>query len=140
MRVGLLRTVGVVTTAYGAVVTAWPDLLARPSGLAAGEGGTPWSTRLALRPLTWRDVVSGAALAVAPRGAALGTAALVRIAADVGDALLLGRSLPRRGSRAMVIGTAAGWAALTAYALLAPARGPEGVCAPPGGAPLRTAP
>ncbi|WP_148591379.1 hypothetical protein [Streptomyces sp. WAC01526] len=100
MKVGLLRAVGVATAVYGAAVAAVPDLLARPSGLADEEGRTGRATRTSLRPLAWRDAVSGLAMAMAPDGPALRTAAYVRIAADFGDAVLLGATLPGHRQRA----------------------------------------
>ncbi|THA24534.1 hypothetical protein E4198_07045 [Streptomyces sp. RKND-216] len=123
MRVGLLRTVGAATAAYGAAVAAWPDLLARPSGLVDEDGRPAPDTGVALRPLGLRDAASGVALATAPEGAALRTAALVRIAADWGDSLLLGLTLPERDKRLKAVAVSVGWGALTAYGLLS---GPAG--------------
>jgi hypothetical protein len=119
MRVGLLRAVGAATAVYGAAVAAWPDLLARPSGLVGLRGRPARDTRVALRPLAWRDAASGVALATAPEGAALRTAALVRIAADMGDALLLGATLPERDKRLKAVAVSVGWGALSVYGLLA---------------------
>lgn len=118
MHVGLLRTVGAATAAYGLAVTAWPALLARPSGLVDTRGRTEARTRTSLRPLAWRDAASGAAMMVAPAGGALRTAALLRIAADLGDALLLGATLPS-GKRAKAVAVSVGWASLSAAGLLA---------------------
>lgn len=129
MHVGLLRAVGAVTAVYGLALTARPDLLARPSGLVDDEGRTAPETRTALRPLAWRDAASGLALLCAPReGAALRTAALVRIAADFGDAALLGVTLPGRGRRRAAVAVSLGWGALSTAALLAGDRdrGPRG--------------
>lgn len=121
MRVGLLRAVGVATAAYGLAVTVRPGLLARPSGLVDEDGRTAEATGVSLRPLGWRDAASGAALVLAPEGAALRTAACVRIAADLGDAALLGTTLPDRERRAKAVAVSLGWGALSAVALLAPA-------------------
>ncbi|EST38717.1 hypothetical protein N566_06050 [Streptomycetaceae bacterium MP113-05] len=118
MRVGLLRTVGAATAVYGAAVAAWPDLLARPSGLVGEDGRPATDTRVSLRPLGWRDAASGLALAAAPEGAALRTAALVRLAADWGDALLLGLTLPEPDKRLKAVAVSVGWGALSAYGLL----------------------
>lgn len=123
MHVGLLRAVGAGTAVYGLVLTARPDLLARPSGLVDDEGRTAPETRTALRPLAWRDAASGLAMLCAPReGAALRTAALVRIAADFGDAALLSVSLPDRAKRRKAVAVSLGWGALSVAALLAPGR------------------
>ncbi|MBL1098647.1 hypothetical protein [Streptomyces coffeae] len=125
MRVGLLRTVGAATALYGVAVTAWPALLARPSGLVDERGRTQPATRVSLRPLGLRDAASGLAMAVAPRGPALTTATALRIAADLGDAGLLGRTLPGRERRAVAVAVSVGWAALSVAGLLAPDRDPR---------------
>ncbi|MEX2974966.1 hypothetical protein ACFWIY_28230 [Streptomyces sioyaensis] len=122
MKVSLLRAVGVATAAYGVAVAAAPGLLARPSGLADAAGRTAPATRTSLRPLAWRDAVSGLALALAPEGPALRTAAYVRIAADLGDAALLGATLPGRGRRAVAVAVSVGWGALSVAGLLADGR------------------
>lgn len=130
MRVGLLRTVGAATAVYGLAVTARPESLASPSGLTDAAGRTAEHTRTSLRPLAWRDLISGLAMLTAPRGAALTTAALVRIGADFGDALLLGRTLPGRDRRAAAVAVSVGWGALSLAALLG--TGPRS----PGAAPV----
>ncbi|MFJ6214036.1 hypothetical protein ACIQGZ_11995 [Streptomyces sp. NPDC092296] len=122
MRVGLLRAVGAATAVYGVAVTAWPGLLARPSGLADADGRTAEATAVSLRPLGWRDAVSGTALLLAPGGAALRLAALVRIGADLGDALLLGRTLPAPGRRRAAVAVSVGWGTLSVAGLLLPDR------------------
>ncbi|WP_181768602.1 hypothetical protein [Streptomyces albidus (ex Kaewkla and Franco 2022)] len=122
MRVGLLRTVGAATALYGFAVTVRPALLAAPSGLVDAEGGTAEHTLTSLRPLAWRDMVSGLAVLTAPRGAALTTAALVRIGADFGDALLLGCTLPDRATRAKAVAVSVGWGALSVAGLLTSGR------------------
>ncbi|WP_326687453.1 hypothetical protein OIE63_10010 [Streptomyces sp. NBC_01795] len=116
MRVRLLRAVGVATAAYGLAVTARPELLARPSGLVDEEGRTAPDTRTSLRPLAWRDAASGLALALAPEGPALRTAAWLRLAADFGDAALLAATLPRPArSRAVALSVA--WGAVSVAGL-----------------------
>ncbi|MEU8828794.1 hypothetical protein [Streptomyces sp. NPDC048636] len=122
MRVGLLRTVGAATALYGVAVTAWPALLAKPSGLVDARGRTEPATSVSLRPLGLREAASGLAMAVAPRGPALTTATALRIAADLGDAGLLGRTLPGRERRAAAVAVSVGWAALSVVGLLAPER------------------
>ncbi|WP_432014405.1 hypothetical protein [Streptomyces cucumeris] len=126
MRVGLLRMVGTATALYGVAVTAWPALLARPSGLVDAQGRTEPATRVSLRPLGLREAASGLAMAVAPRGPALTTATALRIAADLGDAGLLGRTLPGRERRAAAVAVSVGWAALSVVGLLAPERDRSG--------------
>lgn len=113
MRVGLLRTVGAATAVYGVAVAAWPGLLARPSGLVGDDGRAEPATRTSLRPLAWRDAVSGAAMVLAPEGPALRTAAYVRIAADFGDAVLLGATLPGTDRRGKAVAVSVGWGLLS---------------------------
>ncbi|WP_052847374.1 hypothetical protein [Streptomyces avicenniae] len=121
MNVRLLRAVGAATAAYGAAVTARPGLLGLPSGLGNEE-----PVRISLRPVGLRDAASGAALLLAPRGPALVTAAALRIAADAGDAVLLGRTLPGRSRRWGAVAVSVGWGALSVAGLLWPERkGPD---------------
>ncbi|MGW5536683.1 hypothetical protein ACWER6_21105 [Streptomyces sp. NPDC004009] len=120
VRTGLLRIIGAATLAYGAATARRPGLLARPCGLAGPDGEVGPRTETVLRPLAVRDAVSGLSMTVAPRGPALVTASAVRIASDIGDALLFGTALPGRVRRAGAAITALGWAALTAAALIAP--------------------
>lgn len=118
MRVGLLRLVGAVTAVYGIAVAARPGLLARPSGLVDRAGRTAPATAISLRPLAWRDAANGIAMAVAPEGAPLKAAALLRIASDFGDAVLLGATLPERDKRLKAVAVSVGWGALSVVGLL----------------------
>ena len=104
MHVKLLRAVGAATALYGLAVTAKPELLARPS--------------------VWRDLADGLAMACAPNHAALRTATFVRIASDLGDAVLLGATLPRT-TRAKAVAVSVGWAALSVAGLCASGRAGE---------------
>ncbi|OEV11563.1 hypothetical protein [Streptomyces nanshensis] len=122
MHVKLLRAVGAATALYGLAVTARPELLARPSGLTGEDGRVAEATRISLRPLVWRDLAGGLAMVCAPEGAALRTAALVRVASDLGDAALLGATLPRP-ARAKAVAVSVGWAALSVAGLCASGRG-----------------
>ena len=121
MRVNLLRGVGAATAVYGLAVAARPELLARPSGLTDDRGRTAVETAVSLRPLGWRDAASGLAMLTAPVGPALVTATLLRIAADLGDAALLGGTLPGRERRLKAVAVSVGWGALSVAGLLAPA-------------------
>lgn len=119
-RGALLRAVGAATALYGLAVTVRPQLLAVPSGLTDLRGETAEHTKAALRPLAWRDLASGLALATAPQGPALRTAALLRIASDAGDALLLGYApgLPDQRRRGKALAVSVGWGALSAVGLM----------------------
>ncbi|MCX2967724.1 MULTISPECIES: hypothetical protein [Streptomyces] len=114
----LLRLVGAATAAYGLLVTARPQLLARPSGLVDATGHTAPATAIALTPLAWRDAASGLAMLAAPGDAALRTAAVLRAAADFGDAVLLGSTLPGRTRRWGAVAVSVGWGTLTVAGLL----------------------
>ncbi|MER7410184.1 MULTISPECIES: hypothetical protein [Streptomyces] len=116
MRTGVLRAVGATTAVYGLAVAARPGLLARPSGLVDEGGRVPGHTAVSLRPVGLRDAASGLALVLAPRGPALRTAAWVRMAADFGDAALLGATLPRR-ARAGAVAVSLAWGAVSLAAL-----------------------
>lgn len=117
MNVTALRAIGAATTTFGALGTACPQLLARPSGMADRRGTVAWQTRMAVRPLMWRDLLSGLALLTAPEGAALRCAAWVRMASDIGDAALVAPALPDRRRRLLVLAASAGWGAVTTLAL-----------------------
>ena len=122
MRVDLLRGVGAATALYGLAVAVRPDLLARPSGLVDPDGRTAPATALSLRPLGWRDAASGIAMLTAPVGPALTAATLLRIAADLGDAVLLGGTLPGRANRVKAVAVSVGWGSLSIAGLLVPER------------------
>ncbi|MEV8114259.1 hypothetical protein AB0O69_05130 [Streptomyces xiamenensis] len=113
-----LRVIGAATAVYGVAVAVRPRLLARPSGL-----GQDALVDAALRPVGLRDAVSGTALVLAPEGPALTTAALVRIGADLGDAVVLGRTLDGVWRRRGAVAVSLAWGALSIGALLAPRRG-----------------
>ncbi|SCK44745.1 hypothetical protein [Streptomyces sp. WMMB 322] len=118
MHVKMLRLVGAATALYGIAVAARPELLAKPSGLTGADGRAAEGTRISLRPLALRDAADGLAMAYAPEGPALRTATLVRIASDLGDALLLGATLPKQ-ARAKAVAVSVGWASLSVAGLCA---------------------
>jgi hypothetical protein len=118
MNTRFLRAVGAATCVYGVAVALRPGLLARPSGLTGADGRVEEATAIALRPVGWRDAVSGAAMVLAPAGPPLALAAAVRMAADFGDAALLGRTLPDRRRRVAAAVVSVGWGALSAAGLL----------------------
>ncbi|MFF9087481.1 hypothetical protein ACF1BE_13865 [Streptomyces sp. NPDC014991] len=118
MRTGLLRAVGAATCAYGVATAYRPGLLARPCGLVDPDGHVGPHTAMVLRPLAWRDAATGLAMLVAPQGPALVTATTLRIASDIGDALVLGPVLPGRVRRAGAAVSALGWAALAIAGLI----------------------
>ncbi|MGW6916361.1 hypothetical protein ACWGB8_21430 [Kitasatospora sp. NPDC054939] len=119
----LLRAVGAATALYGLAVTARPGLLARPSGLAGPNGTVPSAVATCLRPLGVRDAANGLAMLLAPDDRTLRTATVLRIAADLGDAVTLVPTLPRRRHRAMALVVSVGWGALSVAGLLTDRRG-----------------
>lgn len=113
----LLRMVGAATALYGMAVMVRPRWLAAPSGLVDDDGSVAPHTAISLRPVAMRDAASGLALAFAPQGPALTTAAAVRLASDFGDAVLLGATLPPR-RRVPAVAVSLGWGALTVAGLV----------------------
>jgi hypothetical protein len=111
----LPRTLGVLTAAYGLATLIRPAILAKPSGLSAGE--PPASVATLVRAVGVRDVASGVAMAVST-GRAQRIAVAVRIAADLGDAATwaFGSSVDP-AARRKTIAVGAGWAALNAIGL-----------------------
>jgi hypothetical protein len=122
LRSRFLRAVGAATFIYGVAVSIRPELLARPSGLVDEQGEVSAATIVSLRPVGWRDAVSGAAMVLAPAGAPLRLAAVVRMGADFGDALLLGTTLPDRNRRRFAVAISVGWGAVSLIGLFASER------------------
>ncbi|MFI8450157.1 hypothetical protein [Streptomyces erythrochromogenes] len=103
---------GAATLGYGIAVACRPGVLARPCGLP-DQG----SSALLIRALGVRDAALGAAMMLAPAGAALRTAVLCRVAADAGDALLFGTFLARGAERAKAASVALAWGTLCGWTL-----------------------
>jgi hypothetical protein len=115
------RVLGALTAAYGAYTLARPHSLARVAGLVTPERPASRATRNLGWAIGGRDLASGAAIMLAPAGAALRTALAVRVACDAGDAIGFGVAVPR-SSRAKVIAVAAGWGLICASAFPATGR------------------
>ncbi|MBW8481633.1 hypothetical protein [Actinomadura parmotrematis] len=113
----LVRAVGALTAAYSAALLVKPEVLAGPCGLVDEWGDPLPGVATLTRAVGARDLVGGLAVALAPAGRPLDVAVASRVAADLGDAVVLGTLLPRdkRGKAAAV---AAGWGALTVAAAL----------------------
>jgi hypothetical protein len=107
------RLLGALTLAYGATVAARPTALTRPAGLETAARPSPRAHRVA-RAIGLRDVVSGAAMVLAPAGPPLQRAVAVRVACDLGDVVGFGLGSPGAGNKAKAVGAAAGWALLCA--------------------------
>ena len=115
------RVLGALTAAYGTYTLARPYSLARAAGLVTPGRPASSSTRNLGWAIGARDLVSGAAVMLAPSGVALRTALAVRVACDAGDAIGLGVAVPA-SSRAKVIAVATGWGLICAAAFPATGR------------------
>ncbi|MFI8192168.1 hypothetical protein ACIF8T_25865 [Streptomyces sp. NPDC085946] len=122
----MLRALGAATCAYGVAAVYRPGLLARPLGLVDPHGRVDPRSALVVRPMAWRDAATGLAMLAAPEGKALATVTAVRIASDVGDAVLFSAALPGRFRRAVAAVSALGWAALGVAGLTGSRRTTEG--------------
>ncbi|MGJ0119712.1 hypothetical protein ACQ7HM_10940 [Williamsia sp. MIQD14] len=110
------RVLGAITAAYSAALLVRPSLLARPCGFAPGTA-VPRSVATLIRGIAVRDLAGGVAMVAAPPGAPLTAAIGVRVASDLGDAVVFGAGLT--GTRApKIAGFAAMWGALCAASTL----------------------
>jgi hypothetical protein len=112
-RVPVPRLLGALTLAYGAAVAARPRVLTGPAGLETAARPSPRARRIA-RAVGMRDVVSGAAMVLAPAGRPLQRAVAVRVACDLADVVGFGLGSPGARNKAKAMGAAAGWALLCA--------------------------
>ena len=108
----LPRVMGAATMLYSAAVLVRPSLLAKPCGLTATDD-VPRSVAVLVRGIAARDLASGAAMVAAPPGAPLRAATAVRVASDLGDAVVFGTGLTRQRAP-KVAAVAALWGALCA--------------------------
>lgn len=107
----LPRALGAATAAYGAAILSRPELLLAPSGLLRGDRAEP-EQAMFVRTLAVRDLASGLAMVFASGRAATRVAVAIRVAADAGDLVVLGRALRGRPERAKVLAVAGGWGAV----------------------------
>ncbi|HYQ62808.1 hypothetical protein [Actinophytocola sp.] len=114
MRFTLSRLLGVATAAYGVAVLVKPALLLKPSGLRHGDHDLD----AVVRTLAARDLASGIAMAVAPSRKAMRLAIGVRVASDVGDAVVLSRALAGRPEQKKILAVAGGWGLACALSAL----------------------
>ncbi|MFC9553975.1 hypothetical protein ACFTWF_24330 [Rhodococcus sp. NPDC056960] len=106
---------GVLTAAYSTAIIVSPRILAKPCKLTRADGGVSPEVATVIRAVGVRDAASGLLLALAPSGAALRGAVLVRVASDLGDAAVFGIALPDPATKAKVAGFALAWGTLCAY-------------------------
>jgi hypothetical protein len=109
---------GIATAAYGAAILARPELLLKPSGLPVDDQDLHTFTRT----LGVRDLASGVAMAVAPSRTAMRVAIGVRVASDLGDAVVLGSALAGKPEQKKILAVAGGWALLCGLSALATRR------------------
>ncbi|QGK71405.1 hypothetical protein GIY23_19500 [Allosaccharopolyspora coralli] len=112
------RVLGVVTIGYSVAVLARPEVLAGPLGFADASGDAPQDVAVLCRAISGRDVVSGAAMALAPSRSTLLLAIGVRVGCDVVDAVLFGSLLPDPETRTKAVLVASGFGALCALSAL----------------------
>ncbi|PRX92485.1 DUF4267 domain-containing protein [Allonocardiopsis opalescens] len=110
----LARALGLATAVFGVAVAIRPETLARESGLTRRGRDVPPGLHAMVAALGIRDAVSGLAMAAAPRGRALRLAIALRVAADLGDAVILGALLPTPEARRRNAAAALTWAAVCA--------------------------
>jgi hypothetical protein len=111
------RIVGLLTAVYGLSALLRPDIISRHGELAP-PGDRRAGVHLLSAIVGVRDIVSGAAILVAPVGGVLLGALGARVALDAGDAFAFGRLLPTRRARRKVAAIALGWAAVAALSML----------------------
>lgn len=111
------RVVGAATAAYSVAVLARPGVLADPTGLTVPGGKVDRGTAVLTRGIGARDLVSGLAMALAPTADGVRLAGLVRVGADLGDAIGMGLGLEGADERRKAAAVAGGWSTLTLLAL-----------------------
>jgi len=107
------RIVGILTAAYGVSAILKPGVIGRHGGYRGWESRES-GVRLLSAVVGVRDVVSGVAIVLAPRGDALLAALAARVAFDLSDCVAFGTLLPAPGARRKIAGVAGAWGALAA--------------------------
>lgn len=105
------RILGALTAGYGLNELLRPQHLAKAAHLGDPRNASP-AVRTLGAGLGLRDIVSGAAMALAPAGRMLDTAVAARVAFDVTDAVAFAIGSPGAKTKVKVAGVALGWAAL----------------------------
>ncbi|WP_460855350.1 hypothetical protein [Nocardiopsis coralliicola] len=112
------RVLGLFTAAYAVWVIADPAALTGPLGMPADDPGT----EVLVRTMLVRDAACGAAMLLAPYGAPLLTAIAIRVASDLGDAVLFGTLLPAAEARPAAIAVAGAFGLVCALSALGAGR------------------
>jgi len=111
------RIVGLLTAIYGVSAILMPGVIGRHGGYRGWESRES-GVRLLSAVVGVRDVVSGVAIVLAPRGDALLAALAARVAFDLSDCVAVGTLLPAPAARRKIAAVAAGWGALAAVSAL----------------------
>jgi hypothetical protein len=111
------RIVGLLTAIYGVSAILMPGVIGRHGGYHGWESRES-GVRLLSAVVGVRDVVSGVAIVLAPRGDALLAALAARVAFDLSDCVAFGTLLPAPAARRKIAAVAAGWGALAAVSAL----------------------
>jgi hypothetical protein len=111
------RIFGALTALYGVSAILMPGVIGRHGGYRGWESRES-GVRLLSAVVGVRDVVSGVAIVLAPRGDALLAALAARVAFDLSDAAAFGRLLPSPAARRKIAAVAGAWGALAAVCTL----------------------
>lgn len=124
------RVMGAATVGYATLVIINPETMTGAIGLS--DGAAEPGIEVLTRTMLARDLACGAAMMFAPAGWPLLTAIGIRVASDLGDAVIMGTSLPTSEDRNAALLVAGGYGVLCALSALG-ARRPVSRVAPGGG-------
>ncbi len=111
------RMIGAATAAYSVACLVRPEVLAGPTQLIEPDGRPSREVAVLVRSAGARDLITGVAMAVSPSAAGVRLAGILRLGADVADAIGMGAALPTGEARKKAALVAGGWGALTALTL-----------------------
>lgn len=113
---------GAVTVVYAVAVLVHPETMTDPLGLS--DGTATADQELLTRSMLARDLACGLAMMFVPAGWPLLTAIGIRVASDLGDAVIMGTGLPTAPERMSALLVAGGFGVLCALSALG-ARRPD---------------
>ncbi|WP_211718391.1 hypothetical protein [Nocardiopsis sp. MG754419] len=122
------RVMGAVTVGYALLVLVSPEVMTGALGLS--QGAADPDLALLTRTMLVRDLACGVAMMCVPAGWPLLTAIGIRVASDLGDALIFGAGLPTEADRMAALLVAGGFGVLCALSALG-ARRPAAAPAEP---------
>ncbi|MEP6561635.1 MAG: hypothetical protein ABJD68_11275 [Nakamurella sp.] len=105
---------GTLTAAYGVLELVNPDILAKQTEMAGSHPVIAGRLRRISMLMGGRDIISGTALAIARTPQQRRVAALLRVAFDLTDGIVLSSTLPKPAPKAKILGITGGWALLSA--------------------------